>query len=215
MLQREIVHTLGISTMTLHRWRKATPAPAAGAAQSREPGMERVAAELEIENSRLRRLVVDLLLEKVELEEAKARLPAPRQGRAVNFISRFPTSQRHLVEPQRLRWFAAQICGMLQVFSARSAVQCALHARGLGEEDFTIHLRDMHVALFWWSRTEESIAVSSCQTPSFILAQSANCPPGRSEVLDRLQAENAQLRGQAIDLILPIQLGRQPALSDG
>jgi transposase len=85
MLQREIVHTLGISTMTLHRWRKATPTPAEAGrtAQPREPGMDRVAAELEIENSRLRRLVVDLLLEKIELEEAKARgLPAPRQSRS-------------------------------------------------------------------------------------------------------------------------------------
>jgi transposase-like protein len=74
MLQREIVHTLGISTMTLHRWRKAIPAPAGagGTAQPRKPGIDRVAAELEIENSRLRRLVVDLLLEKIKLEEAKA-----------------------------------------------------------------------------------------------------------------------------------------------
>jgi putative transposase len=53
-LQGEIAHTLGVSVMTLHRWHKAD---------------DRI-AELQLENSRLRRLVTDLLLEKIRLEEA-------------------------------------------------------------------------------------------------------------------------------------------------
>jgi hypothetical protein len=55
-LQSEIARTLGVSVMTLHRWRKALAS-------------DRI-AELELENSRLRRLVTDLLLEKVKVEAA-------------------------------------------------------------------------------------------------------------------------------------------------
>jgi putative transposase len=76
--QPEIAKVLGISVMTYHRWRKeqsgivtttrseASPKPAAenGAREQ----MLRI-ADLQIENSRLRRLVTDLLLEKVRLEE--------------------------------------------------------------------------------------------------------------------------------------------------
>jgi putative transposase len=75
-LQSEIARTLGVSVMTLHRWRKASPGrqPAlVVTAEAREPdrtrGTDRI-AELQLENSRLRRLVTDLLLEKVKLEEA-------------------------------------------------------------------------------------------------------------------------------------------------
>jgi putative transposase len=60
-LQSEIARTLGVSVMTLHRWRKAPPGP--------RPALVRI-AELQLENSRLRRLVTDLLLEKIKLEEA-------------------------------------------------------------------------------------------------------------------------------------------------
>jgi transposase len=63
-LQSEIAHTLGVSLMTLHRWRKAPPRP--------QPALV-ATAELQLENSRLRRLVTDLLLEKVKLEEAAQR----------------------------------------------------------------------------------------------------------------------------------------------
>jgi putative transposase len=56
-LQSEIARTLGVSVMTLHRWHKAD---------------DRI-AELRLENSRLRRLVTDLLLEKIKLEEAAQR----------------------------------------------------------------------------------------------------------------------------------------------
>jgi uncharacterized protein YjcR len=77
-LQSEIAGTLGVSVMTLHRWRKASHGPQAahGAAQpngARGRG-DRI-AELQLENSRLRRLVTDLLLEKIRFEEA-AKLPA-------------------------------------------------------------------------------------------------------------------------------------------
>jgi putative transposase len=79
VLHRNIAKSLGISLMTYQRWRKARRASA--------PPMLRVAAdavraairvdheetsqisELKIENSRLRRLVADLLLEKLELQE--------------------------------------------------------------------------------------------------------------------------------------------------
>jgi transposase-like protein len=64
-LQSEIARTLGVSVMTLHRWRKAPP----GASEP-DPTRGGRIAELQLENSRLRRLVTDLLLEKIKLEEA-------------------------------------------------------------------------------------------------------------------------------------------------
>jgi putative transposase len=71
MLQHEIARVLGISTMTLHRWRRAAPAAKPGevARFERELAQDEVVAELELENFRLRRLAVDLLLEKIKLEE--------------------------------------------------------------------------------------------------------------------------------------------------
>ena len=57
-LQSEIARTLGVSVMTLHRWRKEADGP-----NRRRSGDDRI-AELQLENSRLRRLVTDLLLEK-------------------------------------------------------------------------------------------------------------------------------------------------------
>jgi putative transposase len=76
-LQSEIARALGVSVMTLYRWRKAPPGPQpalAATAEAGEPDRTRGAddriAELQLENSRLRRLVTDLLLEKVKLEEA-------------------------------------------------------------------------------------------------------------------------------------------------
>ena len=75
-LQSEIARTLGVSVMTLHRWRKAPPGPRplvatheAGQPYRMRRGGDRI-AELQLENSRLRRLVTDLLLEKIKLEEA-------------------------------------------------------------------------------------------------------------------------------------------------
>jgi putative transposase len=75
-LQSEIAHALGVSVMTLHRWRKSAPkisvtlgVPTVTAWQDEEA---RLIADLKLENSRLRRLVTDLLLEKMKLEEAQA-----------------------------------------------------------------------------------------------------------------------------------------------
>ena len=74
-LQSDIARTLGVSVMTLHRWRKAPPG-AQPAHETGEPGQPRGGgdriAELQLENSRLRRLVIDLLL---ELEETAQRQP--------------------------------------------------------------------------------------------------------------------------------------------
>jgi transposase-like protein len=77
--QSEIARTLGVSVMTLHRWRKARPEPGgpqpvheASHPNRALSGNDRI-AELQLENSRLRRLVTDLLLEKVKLEEAGQR----------------------------------------------------------------------------------------------------------------------------------------------
>jgi putative transposase len=77
-LQSEIARTLGVSVMTLHRWRKAPPGPQPALVATQEAsqpnrsrgGGDRI-AELQLENSRLRRLVTDLLLEKIKLEEAR------------------------------------------------------------------------------------------------------------------------------------------------
>ena len=76
-LQSDIARTLGVSVMTLYRWRKAPPRPQSAlvaTVEGRKPDRTRGAddriAELQLENSRLRRLVTDLLLEKVTREEA-------------------------------------------------------------------------------------------------------------------------------------------------
>ena len=75
-LQSEIARALGVSVMTLYRWRKAPPGShpvrEAGQADGMRGRGDRI-AELQLENSRLRRLVTDLLLEKVKLEEAAQR----------------------------------------------------------------------------------------------------------------------------------------------
>jgi transposase-like protein len=84
MVQREIARVLGVTAMTLHRWRKTRPEPAAPEEIARfeqELAPHKGAAELELENSRLRRLVVDLLLEKVELEERTRGPSSPRPER--------------------------------------------------------------------------------------------------------------------------------------
>jgi len=80
--QAEIAHTLGISVMTFHRWRAAAraaqhaPSIAAeithlvnGSEVSQGNATSSQDDDLRAENARLRRLVVDLLLEKMRLEE--------------------------------------------------------------------------------------------------------------------------------------------------
>jgi len=78
-LHGDIAKELGVSLMTYHRWRKTRPGPAdaapppparKSAAAQRAPSDDAAyIAELRLENARLRRLVADLLLEKVQLEE--------------------------------------------------------------------------------------------------------------------------------------------------
>jgi putative transposase len=80
MSQKDVCKSLDISVMTFHRWRKLaasadfqTPAP-------REPARLPLAEEsasyvseiedLKLENERLRRIVSDLLLEKMKVQEA-------------------------------------------------------------------------------------------------------------------------------------------------
>lgn len=76
-LHSEVAKALGVSIMTYHRWRKARAGASARgpavAAESRPRPNGEVEArieELQVENGRLRRLVTDLLLEKMRLEES-------------------------------------------------------------------------------------------------------------------------------------------------
>jgi transcriptional regulator with XRE-family HTH domain len=75
-LQSEAAKALGISVMTYHRWRKARAEPRAPSGAALENGkgaierdLDARITELQVENSRLRRLVTDQLLEKMLLEE--------------------------------------------------------------------------------------------------------------------------------------------------
>jgi len=90
LTQSEIAKALGISVMTFHRWRVANPQRSAAsmarvsAAQQIAPVLNLSAqqrqariATLQLENMRLRKLVTDLLLEKMSLEDETQRL----QGR--------------------------------------------------------------------------------------------------------------------------------------
>jgi transposase-like protein len=84
--QREVAHIIGVSAMTFHRWRKAQSAdartPLAGGDFSPLDGSERI-SELQRENFQLRKLVTDLLLEKLELEEAlRSTGPVPVRARS-------------------------------------------------------------------------------------------------------------------------------------
>jgi hypothetical protein len=87
-LHSVIAKSLGISVMTYHRWRKVRGTSIRPTIQLANEGerpdipIERPQAslirELQLENSRLRRLVTDLLLEKVELEERMSGRDLPR-----------------------------------------------------------------------------------------------------------------------------------------
>jgi hypothetical protein len=91
--QVEICKALGVSVMTFHRWRKLplrkndVRAPHDLVAEARISAssatmddMRRVLEELTLENQRLRKIVTDLLLEKMRLEEAS--VPADRVNQA-------------------------------------------------------------------------------------------------------------------------------------
>ena len=77
-LHGDIDKSLGVSVMTYHRWRKARAANRSaspgGEAHRIDPAITRgrlsEVGELRLENSRLRTIVADLLLEKMKLEES-------------------------------------------------------------------------------------------------------------------------------------------------
>jgi putative transposase len=88
-LQSEIARTLGVSVMTLHRWRKAPPGPQpalVATPEAREPDRTRGAddriAELQLENSRLRQLVTDLLLGKIKVKEDQGQRSRPQSKKS-------------------------------------------------------------------------------------------------------------------------------------
>jgi putative transposase len=106
-LQSEIARTLGVSVMTLHRWRKASHGPRGVAQPNWVRGRGNRIAELQLENSRLRRLVTDLLLEKIRLEEAArvknlriVRRPT-RRGRGRKFLSKLNRGEKSPAEGKR------------------------------------------------------------------------------------------------------------------
>jgi hypothetical protein len=85
-VQDEIARTLGISVMTLHRWRKAqfplaqmqptftaSSGALAGLPGELSPEEQSRIADLHLENARLRKLVTDLLLEKMKFEDEAQR----------------------------------------------------------------------------------------------------------------------------------------------
>lgn len=97
--QREISKALGVSVMTYHRWKnmlkssRSSASVADGArdeivsrsSASAEPGSAEKIKQLELENAQLRRLVTDMLLEKLKYEEElrsrrEARLRHPDGG---------------------------------------------------------------------------------------------------------------------------------------
>ena len=80
--QAQACKELGVSVMTYHRWRKLHPAKDGRDLVAAETGVligepvgqgdladQRRIDELRVENERLRRIVTDLLLEKVKVEE--------------------------------------------------------------------------------------------------------------------------------------------------
>jgi putative transposase len=77
--QKDIADSLGISVMTYHRWRKSfhhRPSPQGENARPTDLDEAGRAAELQLENSLLRQLVTDLLLEKIQLEEQAGLTPS-------------------------------------------------------------------------------------------------------------------------------------------
>jgi putative transposase len=86
-LQTEIADALGVSVMTLHRWRKLPasshsepPPPVQPKQFEQELGQSQRFADIQLENCRLRELVIDLLLEKIKLEKALQSRNSPGRG---------------------------------------------------------------------------------------------------------------------------------------
>jgi putative transposase len=82
--QRDIAKALDISVMTFHRWRKRPP-PTVTLREAQRPLTvllspdKKDQSQLQIENARLRRVVTDLLLEKLRLEDALSMAMRRRQ----------------------------------------------------------------------------------------------------------------------------------------
>ena len=78
--QEQVCKTLGISVMTFHRWRKQFPQVASPSMKNNDDvevrdastGTSKQIEELILENRRLRKIITDLLLERLKLEEAAA-----------------------------------------------------------------------------------------------------------------------------------------------
>lgn len=90
--QREISKALGVSIMTYHRWKKMTKSPEAGmdgadsmvvsgVSAPRDASSSDAIKRLELENAQLRRLVTDMLLEKLKYEEELRARQEPRLRR--------------------------------------------------------------------------------------------------------------------------------------
>lgn len=89
--QREISKALGVSIMTYHRWKKMlrSPEPAMDSAGSidssasipRDANSKDTIQRLELENAQLRRLVTDMLLDKLKYEEELRARQEPRLRR--------------------------------------------------------------------------------------------------------------------------------------
>jgi transposase-like protein len=74
--QGQVCKALGISVMTFHRWRKEAkrfPQSASAAIKNDDGiGTSKQIEDLRLENRRLRKIITDLLLEKLKVEEATA-----------------------------------------------------------------------------------------------------------------------------------------------
>lgn len=87
--QREISKALGVSIMTYHRWKKMTKSPDTGmdgadsmvVSAPRDASSSDAIKRLELENAQLRRLVTDMLLEKLKYEEELRARQEPRLRR--------------------------------------------------------------------------------------------------------------------------------------
>lgn len=76
--QTAICKALGISVMTLHRWRKEYDGAAISVGKESVPALNENEVQIEglrLENQRLRKIVTDLLLEKAKMEEVFAKKP--------------------------------------------------------------------------------------------------------------------------------------------
>jgi putative transposase len=94
--QAELAKALGVSVMTIHRWRKmreqdhprsrangALDQPVVGKTNS-DDGRLSLIAQLQLENAQLRKLVTDLLLEKIRSEDDQMELRVGAKSKPAN-----------------------------------------------------------------------------------------------------------------------------------